>query len=425
MRLSQFFMPTMRDVPAEATAVSHKLMLKSGMIRQMSAGIYTWLPMGFRVLEKVTAHIAEIMDEAGVSRLLMPTLQPQELWRKSERLDGYGKELLRIKDRHGRGLLYSPTNEEMVADLGKNYLKSYRELPLRIYQIQWKFRDEIRPRSGVMRAREFLMKDAYSFDIDKKAAVASYDLFFALYIKLFQRFGLEAVAVRADSGRIGGDLSHEFHVLAKSGESDLYFADGYRKTAASGDLTALRKLYAAEGNLHDPKSAPKNLRHAKGIEVGHVFYFGTRYSEKMGVAPIAANGEPLCPHMGSYGIGVARLVAALIEASNDENGIIWHPAVAPFRVAVVNLKGEDQTCTDECERIYRKLRELNLEPLYDDRPLRPGVKFADLELVGIPFQLVVAPRELGEGKVTLKCRRSGEKQVLGLADAIGKITDAD
>ena len=425
MRLSTFFMPTMRHVPANASAVSHRLMLKSGMIKQMSAGIYTWLPLGFRVLEKVTALVAKAMDEAGVARLLMPTLQPQELWRKSGRLDGYGKELLRMRDRHGRGLLYSPTNEEMVADLGGNYLKSYRELPLRIYQIQWKFRDEIRPRSGVMRAREFLMKDAYSFDEDEEAATISYDMFFASYMKLFRSLGLEAVAVRADSGQIGGSLSHEFHILAESGESELYFTEDYRKVAATvvdeSGARALRGLYAVEGEVHDAKAAPKTLRRAKGIEVGHVFYFGTRYSEKMGVAPSSALGDAFHPHMGSYGIGIARLVAALIEASHDEAGIVWHKTVAPFGVAVINLKGEDETCAAECERIYERLKQLSIDPLYDDRPIRPGAKFADMELVGIPWQLVVAPQELAQGKVLLKCRRSGERQALTLTDAMRKL----
>ncbi len=424
MRLTEFFMPTMRSLPADVEAASHKLMLQSGMIRQVSAGIYTWLPMGLRALEKVTAVVAKVMDEGGISRLLMPTLQPRELWERSGRLESYGRELLRITDRHKRGLLYSPTNEEMVAEMGSHYLKSYRDLPLRVYQIQWKFRDEIRPKGGVMRAREFLMKDAYSFDEDKKAAAATYQLFFELYFKLFKRFGLETVAARADSGQIGGNLSHEFHVLAETGESELYFAEDYQKTVAAGDFKILRELYAAEGEIHDPAAAPKNLQKSAGIEVGHVFYFAAEYSEKMKVAPVGKNGEPFHPHMGSYGVGIARLLAALIETSFDDDGIIWHPAAAPFTVALINLKTEDEKCRDHCEKIYRQLRELGLDVLYDDRPLRAGVKFADMDLVGIPYQLVVAPRELEQDNVTLKLRRGGQKRALPLQAAIAEITEA-
>ena len=387
----------------------------------MSAGIYSWMPLGLRVLEKLSHKVAQVMDEGGISKMLMPTLQDQQLWQQSGRLNSYGKELLRFEDRHQRGLLYSPTNEEMITHIVGDYIKSYKDLPLRLYQIQWKFRDEIRPRFGVMRAREFLMKDAYSFDETPAQAEQTYDIFFGLYLELFKRLGLEAVAVRADSGAIGGNLSHEFHVLAKSGESKIHFESRYAQVASTGDVAKLRGLYAVEQDLHTPKTAPKSLTTAQSIEVGHVFYFGAKYSEKMKLELAGKQGN-FYPHMGSYGIGIARLVAALIEVFSDSKGIVWHPATAPFEVAVVNMVPDK--CLSQCESIYNQLRQLGVDVLLEDRPLRTGAKLADMELIGIPYVLVVAPKEIEQGKVMLRHRQTGKQQTLTTQEVLTKLHKA-
>ncbi len=428
MRLSKFFLPTLKETPAEAQIVSHRLMLRAGMIRQESAGIYSWLPLGLRVLKNIEIIIREEQDAAGAQEILMPTIQPADLWRESGRYDDYGKEMLRIEDRHGRDLLYGPTNEEMVTAILKDYIKSYRELPVNLYHIQWKFRDEVRPRFGVMRGREFLMKDAYSFDLDLEGAKKSYDNMFAAYLRTFARMGLKAVPVRADPGAIGGDMSHEFHILAETGESAIFYDAAYDEMTLDSDnpdVAALQSIYAAEEELHDPKTCPvaaDRLKQARGIEVGHIFFFGTKYSASMGLVVDGPGGERITPEMGSYGIGVSRLPAAIIEASHDENGIIWSDSVAPFAVGLVNLKVSDEACVCQCDDIYDRLRAAGIEVLYDDRDERPGAKFADMDLIGLPWQLVVGPRGLDAGTVELKRREGGEKEELSLESALEKLT---
>ena len=426
MRVSEFFLPTSKETPAEAQIVSHRLMLRAGMVRQQSAGIYAWLPLGFRVLKKIEQIVREEQNAAGALEMLMPTIQSAELWRESGRYDDYGKEMLRIRDRHERELLYGPTNEEMITDIVRHYIKSYRALPLNMYHIQWKFRDEVRPRFGVMRGREFLMKDAYSFDLDFEAARRAYNKMFVAYLRTYARMGLKAIPMRADSGAIGGDLSHEFIILADTGESAVYchrdwLALDLLNTQAADDagraalVDRLTGLYAATDEKHDPKACPvpaDQLVTARGIEVGHIFYFGTKYSKPLGAVVTGPNGESVPLEMGSYGIGVSRLVGAIIEASHDEAGIIWPEPVAPFDVALVNLKRGDKACDAACETIYSGLAKAGRDVLYDDRDERAGVKLADMDLIGIPHQIVVGPRGAAAGTAEIKARRGGAKQDL-------------
>ncbi|MGE0667467.1 MAG: proline--tRNA ligase [Sphingomonadales bacterium] len=418
MRRSVLFLPTMKETPTEAQIASHRLMLRAGMIRQSSAGIYSWLPMGFRVLRNIEQIVREEQDRAGAQEMLMPTIQSAELWRKSGRYDDYGKEMLRILDRGERELLYGPTNEELITDIFAGSVRSYRDLPKNLYHIQWKFRDEIRPRFGVMRGREFLMKDAYSFDLDKAGAEQSYLQMFVAYLRTFARLGLRAVPVQADPGAIGGNMSHEFHILADTGESDLYFDAAFENYTADRMLTAdfglveeLRGLYAAADEKHDAANCPvpeDRLRTRKGIEVGHIFYFGTKYSAPMGASVTSATGEQIDVEMGSYGIGVSRLVGAIIEASHDENGIIWPESVAPWKVALINLRHGDAECTSAADGLYEKLGNAGVEILYDDRDERPGVKFADADLIGLPWQVTIGPRGVKAGVVEFKNRATGE-----------------
>ena len=435
MRLSAFFMPTLKETPSEAQIVSHRLMLRAGMIRQSSAGIYSWLPLGFRVLKKVEQIVREEQDRSGAQELLMPTVQPAELWRESGRYEVYGKEMLRIVDRHDRELLYGPTNEELITDIVRAYVKSYRDLPKNLYHIQWKFRDEVRPRFGVMRGREFLMKDNYSFDVDAKGAKHSYNKMFVAYLRTFARMGLKAIPMRADTGPIGGDLSHEFIILADTGESEVYCdvawfdADMARLDVDfEQDLEPLVQQwlskYAATVEKHDPDRCPvppERLRKARGIEVGHIFYFGTKYSKPMNALVAGPNGESITPEMGSYGIGVSRLVGAIIEASHDENGIIWPDSVAPFDVGLVNLRAGDARCDAVSSDIYNRLRFAGKQVLYDDRGESAGAKFATMDLIGLPWQLVVGPRGLKAGKVELKRRRSGEREELSIDAALDRL----
>ncbi|HSE78967.1 MAG TPA: proline--tRNA ligase [Alphaproteobacteria bacterium] len=435
MRLSVFFMPTLKETPSEAQIVSHRLMLRAGMIRQSSAGIYSWLPLGFRVLKKVEQIVREEQDRSGAQELLMPTVQPAELWRESGRYEVYGKEMLRIVDRHDRELLYGPTNEELITDIVRAYVKSYRDLPKNLYHIQWKFRDEVRPRFGVMRGREFLMKDNYSFDVDAKGAKHSYNKMFVAYLRTFARMGLKAIPMRADTGPIGGDLSHEFIILADTGESEVYCdvawfdADMARLDVDfEQDLEPLVQQwlskYAATVEKHDPDRCPvppERLRKARGIEVGHIFYFGTKYSKPMNALVAGPNGESITPEMGSYGIGVSRLVGAIIEASHDENGIIWPDSVAPFDVGLVNLRAGDARCDAVSSDIYNRLRFAGKQVLYDDRGESAGAKFATMDLIGLPWQLVVGPRGLKAGKVELKRRRSGEREELSIDAALDRL----
>lgn len=428
MRWSQYFLPTLKEIPADAQIPSHRLMLRAGMISLSSAGIYTWLPLGLRVLQKIEKIVREEQNRAGALEVLMPTVQSAELWKESGRYDDYGKEMLRFKDRHERDMLYGPTNEELITDVFRKYIKSYRDLPKNLYQIQWKFRDEIRPRFGIMRGREFLMKDNYSFDLDKEGAYASYRNMFQAYLRTFARLGVVAIPVKADSGAIGGDMSQEFHVLAETGESLIYYDKAFdelrHQNIDSLDMEKLQGLYAAAEEKHDPSTCPvpsQHLKEARGIEVGHIFYFGTKYSEAMSAYVTREDGSLSPVEMGSYGIGVSRLVAAIIEASHDEAGIIWPESVAPFRIGLINLKSGDKDTDLACENIYNSLKKKEVEVLYDDRLLRAGPKFADMDLIGLPHQIIVGGRSLSVGKVEFKSRRTGERTELSIEDVCKKV----
>ncbi len=435
MRLTRYFMPTLKETPAEAQIVSHRLMLRAGMVRQSAAGIYSWLPLGLRVLKKIEQVVREEQNRSGAHELLMPTIQSADLWRESGRYDDYGKEMLRIKDRHERDMLYGPTNEELITDIFRFYVKSYRDLPQNLYHIQWKFRDEVRPRFGVMRGREFLMKDAYSFDLDYAGAKHSYNKMFMAYLATFERMGLKAIPMRADTGPIGGDLSHEFIILADTGESEV-FCDkrwmdvdlGASKKNYDSDLepiiNSLTSLYAATDEMHDPSNCPVpegDLLQARGVEVGHIFYFGTKYSEPMGAFVQTADGGQQAVHMGSYGIGVSRLVGGIIEASHDDAGIIWPDAVAPFDVGLINLRQGDQETDSACDDLYAQLNAAGVEVLYDDRNERAGAKFADMDLIGLPWQIIVGPRGLSNGVVELKRRATGERREISRDDVISAV----
>jgi len=438
MRLSRYFMPTLREAPSDAQIVSHQLMLRAGMIRQEAAGIYAWLPLGLKVLKRIEQIVREEMDRAGAVEVLMPTLQLADLWRESGRYDDYGEEMLRIKDRHERDLLYGPTAEEVITDIFRAYVKSYRDLPKNLYNIQWKFRDERRPRFGVMRGREFLMKDAYSFDVDEAAARRAYNRMFLAYLNVYARLGLKAIPVRADTGPIGGDLSHEFIILADTGESAVFAHRDLVEMGApgpdidwDGDLEPLVRqrtgLYAASDEMHDQarfeaEAAPEKRMAARGIEVGHIFYFGEKYSKPMKALVAGPDGQERPVHMGSYGVGVSRLVGAIIEASHDEAGIIWPDSVAPFGAAVVNLRVGEAAVDAVAEQAYRALAAACKEPLLDDRDERPGAKFASLDLVGVPWQLIVGPKGVAEGVVEIKRRATGERQTLPLEAALKAIT---
>ncbi|WP_445500619.1 proline--tRNA ligase [Microvirga sp. G4-2] len=439
MRLSRYFLPILRETPKEAEIVSHRLMLRAGMIRQEAAGIYAWLPLGLKVLNKVNAIVREEQNRSGAIELLMPTIQSADLWRESGRYDAYGKEMLRIQDRHEREMLFGPTNEEMITEIFRGYVRSYKDLPLNLYHIQWKFRDEVRPRFGVMRSREFLMKDAYSFDLDQAGAVHSYNKMFVAYLRTFARMGLKAIPMRADTGPIGGNLSHEFIILASTGESEVFcHADylSYEIPPADtnfDDIPGLQStvdkwtaLYAATSEMHDQAAfdavpADKKMS-ARGIEVGHIFYFGTKYSDPMGAKVMGPDGQEKPVHMGSYGIGPSRLIAAIIEASHDENGIIWPEAVAPFDVAILNLKVGDSGTDAASERLYREISAAGRDVLYDDRDERPGGKFATADLIGVPWQVLIGPKSLAEGKVELKNRATGERELLSVDDVAARLT---
>ena len=436
MRRSQYFLPTLRENPAEAQIVSHRLMLRAGMIRQESAGIYSWLPLGFRVLQRIEQIVREEQDASGALEVLMPTIQSADLWRKSGRYDDYGAEMLRIKDRHEREMLYGPTNEEMITEMFRAGVKSYRDVPRMMYHIQWKFRDEVRPRFGVMRGREFLMKDNYSFDIDFAGAKRSYNKMFVAYLRTFARMGLKAIPMEAESGPIGGDMSHEFQILAETGESQIFcdkklldFDVLSTDIDYDSDLQPLvdrwTSLYAATDDKHDAAKCPvpsEQLVAARGIEVGHIFYFGTKYSKPLDCVVSGANGEQVPVEMGSYGIGVSRLTGAIIEASHDDAGIIWPESVAPFKVGLINLRGSDAKCSAACDEIYGKLRKAGVEVLYDDRDESAGGKFADMDLIGLPWQLIVGPRGLAAGKVELKERRTGNREELSADDALARLS---
>jgi len=437
MRLSRYFLPVLKQTPAEAQIASHRLMLRAGMMRQEAAGIYAWLPLGHRVLKNIEQIVREEMDRAGAIELLMPTLQLADLWRESGRYEDYGAEMLRITDRHERELLYGPTNEEMITEIFRAYIHSYRSLPINLYHIQWKFRDEQRPRFGVMRGREFLMKDAYSFDLDEEKGRASYNQMFVAYLRAFHRMGLKAIPMKAESGPIGGDLSHEFIVLAETGESAVFLDRRMLDLPVPGEdtdyLADLRpiiddwtRLYAATEDVHDAaryerETTAENRLTARGIEVGQTFFFGDKYSKPMKATVTGPDGVETAVHMGSYGVGVSRLVGAIIEASHDEAGIIWPDAVAPFGVGVVNLRPGDSAVDAACEHAYAALTAAGRQPLLDDTDERPGGKFATMDLIGLPWQLIVGPRGLAEGKVELKRRATGERRTLSLDEALTAI----
>ncbi len=433
MRLTRYFLPVAKETPADAQIVSHKLMLRAGLIRQTAAGIYAWLPLGHRVLNKIEQIVREEQNRAGAVELLMPTIQSADLWRESGRYDAYGPEMLRFNDRHDREMLYGPTNEEMITQIFLGSVKSYRDLPRTLYHIQWKFRDEVRPRFGVMRGREFLMKDAYSFDLDEAGLKASYEAMFVAYLRTFARLGLQAVPVKAPTGPIGGDLSHEFHILADTGESAVFYdaalEDISREELLSADASTIAKLtslYAMEEEEHakvaDCPVPADRLRQRRGIEVGHIFAFGTKYSASMGFAVQTADGGQAHPQMGSYGIGVSRLMGAIIEASHDEAGIIWPESVAPFQVGLVNMRADDAACAAASDDLYAKLTDAGVETLYDDRDERGGAKFATMDLIGLPLQLVVGPRGLANGMVELKRRATGEREELSIESALARLT---
>lgn len=435
MRLSHGFIPTLKETPNEAQIASHRLMLRAGLVRQTSAGIYAWLPLGLRVLRNIERIVREEQDASGAQELLMPTIQPAELWKESGRYEDYGKEMLRIVDRHERDMLYGPTNEEMITDLFRQAVKSYRDLPLNLYHIQWKFRDEVRPRFGVMRGREFLMKDAYSFDVDREGAVLAYRKMMLAYMRTFQRMGLKAIPMVADTGPIGGDLSHEFIILAPTGESQVYYDGDFEAIDWVGSafdydkpkdmerfFQTMTSFYAATDEKHDAAKwtdvPAARQREGRGIEVGHIFYFGTKYTKAMNVQVTGPDGKLFHPEMGSYGIGVSRLVGAVIEASSDDNGIIWPDSIAPFKAAILNLKVGDATCDGICEGIYKALAG---NALYDDRSDRPGAKFADADLMGHPWQIIVGPRGAAAGTVELKRRATGERTEVSVEEALKRV----
>jgi prolyl-tRNA synthetase len=435
MRLSRYFLPILRETPKEAEIVSHRLMLRAGMMRQEAAGIYAFLPLGLRVLRKIEQVVRQEQNRSGAVEMLMPTIQSADLWRESGRYEAYGKEMLRIEDRHEREMLYGPTNEEMITEIFRAYVRSYKDLPLNLYHIQWKFRDEVRPRFGLMRGREFLMKDAYSFDVDYEGAKHAYNKMFVAYLRTFARLGLKSIPMVADTGPIGGNLSHEFIILASTGESEVYCHKDYLDFPVPGadvnfdDIAGLQStvdkwtsLYAATSEKHDPTAfgkipADKQVS-ARGIEVGHIFYFGTKYSEPMKAVVSGPDGTEKPVHMGSYGIGPSRLVAAIIEASHDDAGIKWPEAVAPFKVAVLNLKQGDSGTDTACENLYRELSAKGVDVLYHDLDERPGSKFATADLIGVPYQVVIGPKGLAGGTYEIKRRADGSRENLSPAATI-------
>jgi prolyl-tRNA synthetase len=440
MRISQYFMPILRDDPKEAEIASHRLMLRSGMIRQEAAGSYSWLPMGFRVLKKIEQIVREEQDRAGAIEVLMPTIQSADLWKKSGRYNAYGPEMLRIRDRHDRDMLYGPTNEEMITEIFRSGVQSYKDLPRNLYHIQWKFRDEVRPRFGVMRGREFLMKDAYSFDLNRETGQHSYNKMFVAYLRTFARMGLKAVPMRAETGPIGGKDSHEFLILADTGESavffdrDFYDMDWTNFDIDYDDVGKVAKLvedftnkYAATDEKHDQAEFEERVPEARrltgrGIEVGHIFFFGTKYSEPLGCLVQGPDGKQVPVQSGSYGIGVSRLVGGIIEASHDENGIIWPEPVAPFKLGLINLKAGDAETDQACEKIYQGLKAKGVEVLYDDTDERPGGKFKVMDLIGLPWQVIIGPRGLKDGIAEVKNRKTGERSNVPLADIVARFS---
>ena len=422
MKFSSFFIPTLKNLPAEAEIISHQLMIRAGMIKQASAGIYSWLPLGLKVLKKIEHIVRDEQNKAGAIEVLMPTIQSADLWIKSGRYEDYGKEMLRIQDRSGREMLYGPTNEELITDIFQSYITSYKDLPKNLYHIQWKFRDEVRPRFGVMRGREFLMKDNYSFDLTEEESKISYNKMFTAYIKTFLRMGLTPISLRAETGPIGGNLSHEFQILAKTGESTLYYDKDLEKIDPETiNPDKLQSYYAAVDGLHDEKNCPiskEQLKISKGIEVGHIFYFGTKYSEKLSAFVQNNKGKKTAVHMGSYGIGISRLVGAIIEAFHDDKGIKWPISVAPFHVSLINLMIDDKACAKMTNIMYEKISNSKLDVLYDDRDCSIGKKLSDNDLIGIPYQVIIGKRDLKDNIVQLKNRLNNETKKISPEEAL-------
>lgn len=439
MHLSRYFLPVLRDTPKEAEIISHQLMLRAGMVRQASAGIYSWLPLGLRVLDKIANIVRDEQNRAGAIEVLMPTIQSADLWKQSGRYEDYGKEMLRIEDRHEREMLYGPTNEELITTIFRDGVRSYRDLPRNLYHIQWKFRDEIRPRFGVMRGREFLMKDAYSFDLTEEDGRKSYNRMFASYLRIFARMGLQSIPMAAETGPIGGDLSHEFIILAETGESAVFCHQDLLDGAIppidldyDGDLTPIvdkwTSLYAATDEIHDAAKfeaeVPADKRvSARGIEIGHIFFFGTKYSEPLNCKVQGPDGAPVALHMGSYGVGVSRLVGGIIEACHDDNGIVWPVPVAPYEVGLINLKSGDAATDSVCATLYERLENAGIEVLYDDTGERAGAKFASMDLIGLPYQLVIGPKGAAAGMAEVKDRKTGDKQEIPVDSVADTLID--
>ncbi|PIZ34373.1 MAG: proline--tRNA ligase [Alphaproteobacteria bacterium CG_4_10_14_0_8_um_filter_37_21] len=426
MRLSRYFLPILKETPHDAQIASHRLMLRAGMIHQTTSGIYSWLPLGLKVLKNIENIIEDGQNSIGCNRITMPTIQPAHLWQESGRYDDYGKEMLRMKDRHDRDMLYGPTHEEVITDLARGCIKSYKHLPQILYQIHWKFRDEIRPRFGVMRAREFYMKDGYSFDIDAKSARETYKKIYENYLTIFKNMGLKAIPVKADTGAIGGDLSHEFQIVAPTGESTIYYDEAFDTISdANRNFDTLNNLYAAADEMHSEENCPTpkdKLKSARGIEIGHIFYFGKKYSQSMNFTVIGQDGKPIHPEMGSYGIGVSRLVGAIIEANHDDNGIIWPESVAPFHISLINAKPSDEATTKLSDDLYAKLTHSGIEVLYDDTASRAGAKFATADIIGSPYHIIVGRDATENGLYELKDRRTKDRTSLTFSQIMEKFT---
>ena len=414
MYFSKLFVPTVKEDPSDAELISHKLMVRSGMIKKTAAGIYSWLPIGLKVLKKVEEIVRKNLNNFDAEEILMPMVQPAELWKESGRYGEYGKELLKFDDRSNRGFVLGPTHEEIICEIFRSHPKSYKDLPVNLYQIQTKFRDEIRPRFGVMRSREFLMKDAYSFDIDEKGLVKSYGKMKDAYISIFDEIGLDYRIVKADSGNIGGDVSEEFHILADSGE-DLIAVSNSSDFAANVEVLNYDKDPSELEGKESPDGKGK-LKIKRGIEVGHIFQLGQKYSQAMNVGVKDMNGNSIHPFMGCYGIGVSRIVAAAIEQNHDDRGIQWPDKITPFGVNIICLDPESDEIMKVCSEIYSILQKSGFDPLLDDRDIRAGIKFKEHELLGIPYSIIIGPNNFKNTKLEFGIRAQNEKIDMKLDD---------
>ncbi len=435
---SKYFIPTSKEIPSGAKIPSHQLLIRAGMIKQESSGIYSWLPLGLRVLKKIEKIVRYEQELAGAIEILMPTLQSSDLWVESGRYDGYGDEMLKISDRHKANLIYGPTNEEQVTDIFRSYIKSYKNLPLNLYHIQWKFRDEIRPRFGLLRGREFLMKDAYSFDLDQEAAIISYYKMFTSYMKIFKKLGLNAIPVVADSGPIGGELSHEFSIITNTGETEVYYdsriikiddeqVDYSSNKSLENYFKNITNFYSATRDKHSRdifNQLPKEFqKKGKAIEIGHIFSFGYKYSKPMNAFVSDAKGNNIPVYMGSYGIGISRLVSAIIEVYHDDKGILWPTSIAPFQIGIINLGKNDEECLQASEKIYNELKENNFDIIYDDRDESVGKKYADMDLIGVPFQIIIGPRDLKRNNCELKDRKNDNKVCIDIKNVVTELSN--